>query len=172
MPFVSKNLCALINIVILVNILPKQVSFRKLLLHFEMSFVLQFHDLLVKLVVSILEAIKFLNDLFDIFNAFLHCLKFTQLATCEIVNESLRTYFVLEDEMAFNWIFLLFWGLALAVKNFHTEWEKSLRDDSRTYSWKVCHELHMLHSALEVKILTIILITAFVKLYLAYTIES
>ena len=62
-----------------------------------------------------------------------------------MINETVSTKFVSKDEIALNYRTLLDLGLALAVEYLHIQWEEYLRNDSRTYSRKVCHELDVFH---------------------------
>ena len=163
MPSISNNLGALIHIVVLVNILSKQIPFRKLLFHFFMFIRSQIDDNLIDLIIFLLEDLEFLNKIIDFFNP-LNSLKFTQFATCKMIDKSMSTKLVSKNKIALTYLIILILRIALAFKYLHIQWEEDLRNDSRTFSWKVCHELDIFHSPLELKeYLTIILLWEILK---------
>lgn len=104
----------------------------------------QTDDLLVDLIIFLLEDLEFLNKIIDFFNP-LNSLKFTQFATCKMIDESMSTKLVSKRKMTLIYLNILILRIALAFKYLHIQWEEDLRNDSRTFSWKVCHELHIFH---------------------------
>ena len=123
----------------------------------------QTDDLLVDLIIFLLEDLEFLNKIIDFFNP-LNSLKFTQFASCEMIDESMSTKLVSKSKMNLIYLNILILRIALAFKYLHIQWEEDLRNDSRTFSWKVCHELEIFHSPLELKeYLTIILLWVILK---------
>ena len=63
-------------------------------------------DELIDLIIFLLEDLEFLNKIIDFFNP-LNSLKFTQFATCKMINETISTILVCKDEMTLTCRILL-----------------------------------------------------------------
>jgi hypothetical protein len=64
-----------------------------------MFFFSQMDDKLIDLIIFLLEDLEFLNKIIDFFKP-LNSLKFTQFATCKMIDESMSTKLVSKNEMA------------------------------------------------------------------------